>query len=127
MAQATTQGSAASACQIRSRAALASEASGSSAFTRVFQRAMRGKFTGARAGHSPEAGSSARALCSREIVAGDFFMRGGAWIDFGDQAAERQKVSAAGDAERERRLLLHEHNGKSLLVEKRQRAEDLID
>jgi error-prone DNA polymerase len=42
-------------------ATLASEASGTSAFTHVFRRAMRGHSINARAGHSPEAGSSARA------------------------------------------------------------------
>jgi hypothetical protein len=42
--------------------ALASEASGTSAFTRVFRRAMRDNFMSARAGHSPEAGSSARVI-----------------------------------------------------------------
>jgi protein ImuB len=43
-------------------AALASEASGTSAFTRVFRRAMRGHSISARAGHSPEACSSARVV-----------------------------------------------------------------
>jgi dienelactone hydrolase len=42
------------------RAAPASEASDTSAFTRVFRRAMRGHSMSARAGHPPEAGSSAR-------------------------------------------------------------------
>jgi DNA ligase 1 len=42
-------------------AALASEASGTRAFTRVFRRAIRGDSMSARAGHSPEVGSSARA------------------------------------------------------------------
>src|SRR5262249_56217519 len=97
-APAPTKGSGERPCHIRSRAALAREA-----------------------------GSSARALRSRKVVASDFFMRGGARVDFGDQAAERQKVSAVGYAERERRLLLHEHNGKPFLVEKRQRAENLVD
>jgi amidase len=49
----------------RSRAALATPDSirggGTTAFTRVFRRAMRGHSTSARAGHSPEEGSSARA------------------------------------------------------------------
>jgi TorA maturation chaperone TorD len=48
-------------------AALASEASGTSASTRVFRRAMRGNSMDARAGHSPDEGSSARAAAERDL------------------------------------------------------------
>src|SRR5262249_12706840 len=53
------------------RAALAREASGTSASTRVLQCAMRGKCTSARAGHSPKAGSSARAAHGTRRLLGD--------------------------------------------------------
>jgi probable rRNA maturation factor len=53
------------------RAALASKASGTSASTRVFRRAMRGNSKSARAGHSPEAGSSARGANGAPHLLGD--------------------------------------------------------
>jgi len=51
--------------------ALASEASGTSASTRVLQRAMRGNSKSARAGHSPEAGSSAHGADATPRLLGD--------------------------------------------------------
>ena len=49
------------------------------------------------------------------------------WIDLGDQPADRKEISAAGQAKRQRRLLLDQNDGQSFLVEERKRAQDFID